>query len=236
MPKRKELTDFERGEIIGLHKGGFPQRKIADTLNHPKSTVGDIIKKFNTLGLTSTISRSDRSKILNDWDKRHLIKLIKANRNLTLAEITEKFNIILKFTVSDRTVQRVLHEEGYSGHAAKKKPFISEKNRKKRYGWCRMRKNWTTEWDYIIWSDESRYELFNNDFRNWVWRKKDERYNIECLKPTVKNSIGIIVWGCFCNNKLGPLVLIEGTLNSDRYIELLDEYLILTKKMSYNNP
>ena len=35
-----------------------------------------------------------------------------------------------------------------------------------------------------------------------------------------------MVWGCFCNNKLGPLVLIEGTLNSDRYIELLEEYLL----------
>ena len=88
-----------------------------------------------------------------------------------------------------------------------------------------MRKNWTTEWNYIIWSDESRFELFNNDSRNWVWRRKNERYNTDCLKPTVKNSIGVMVWGCFCNNKLGPLVLIEGTLNSDRYIELLKEYI-----------
>jgi hypothetical protein len=32
-----------------------------------------------------------------------------------------------------------------------------------------------------------------------------------------------MVWGCFCNNKIGPLVLIEGTLNSDRYIELLHQ-------------
>jgi transposase len=84
--------------------------------------------------LTSTISRSGRPKILNDQDKRHLVKIIKANRNLTLTEITEKFNTTLKFSVSDRTVQRVLHEEGYSGHAAKKKPFISEQNRKKRFG------------------------------------------------------------------------------------------------------
>ena len=35
-----------------------------------------------------------------------------------------------------------------------------------------------------------------------------------------------MVWGCFCNNKLGPLVLIEGTLNSDKYIELLEEHLL----------
>jgi IS30 family transposase len=55
MPKRKELTDFERGEIVGLHKAKIPQRKIAEILNHPKSTVGDVIKKYNEQGLTSTI-------------------------------------------------------------------------------------------------------------------------------------------------------------------------------------
>jgi transposase len=131
MPKRKELTDFERGEIVGLHKAKIPQRKIAEILNHPKSTVGDVIKKYNEQGLTSTIPRSGRPKILTDRDKRQLVKIIKANRNLTLVEITEKFNETLNFSISSRTVQRVLHEEGYSGHAAKKKPFISEQNRKK---------------------------------------------------------------------------------------------------------
>ena len=45
-------------------------------------------------------------------------------------------------------------------------------------------------------------------------------------KLTVKNSIGVMVWGCFCNDKLGLLVLVEGTLNSDKYIELLKEHLL----------
>jgi DDE superfamily endonuclease len=89
-----------------------------------------------------------------------------------------------------------------------------------------MRKNWITEWEKVIWSDESRFELFNNDSRNWVWRKKNERYQVDCLKPTVKNSVGIMVWRCFCNNKLGPLVLIEETLDSDKYIKLLKKHLI----------
>jgi len=226
MSQRKELTDFERGEIVGLSKGKVSIRKIADILKHPKSTVGEVIKKYNEQGATTTASRSGRPKILSERDNRHLLKIVKENRNNTLEELTENFNTSMAISVSNRTVQRTLHKEGYSGHAAKKKPFVSEQNRKKRYAWCRMRKNWTTEWNYIIWSDESLFELFNNDSRNWVWRRKNERYNTDCLKPTVKNSIGVMVWGCFCNNKLGPLVLIEGTLNSDRYIELLKEYLI----------
>jgi len=226
MLKSKELTDFERGKIVGLHIGGFSIRKISEILKHPKSTVGDIVKKYNEQGLTSTLPRSGRPKILSERDNRQLIKITKNNRNKTLEEITEDFNITLDKPVSSRTVQRTLHQKGYSGCAAKKKPFVSEINRKKRYGWCRMRKKWEKEWDSIIWSDESRFEIFNNDSKNWVWRKKDEKYQVNCLKPTVKNSEGVMVWGCFCNNKIGPLVLIEGTLNSDRYIELLEEHLI----------
>jgi len=48
-----------------------------------------------------------------------------------LEEITESFNTGLNISVSSSTVRRTLHQEGYSGHAAKKKPFISEKNKKK---------------------------------------------------------------------------------------------------------
>jgi transposase len=226
MPKRQELTDFERGEIVGLFKGGFAYRKISEILGHPTSTIGDIIKKYNDKGLTTTMPRSGRPAKTSERDNRHLIKVVKESRKSTLKEITEDFNIATNTSVSTRTIQRILHKEGYSGHAAKKKPFISEKNRKKRYGWSRMRKNWITEWESIIWSDESRFELFNNDSNNWIWRKTNERYNVECLNPTVKKSKGIMVWGCFCNNKLGPLVLVEGTLNSDRYIELLENYLL----------
>ena len=71
---RRGLTDFERGEIVGLSKGGFSQRKISDILKVPKSTVGDVIKKYNKQGLTTTASCSGRPEILSEYDKRHLIR------------------------------------------------------------------------------------------------------------------------------------------------------------------
>jgi len=131
MSQRKELTDFERGEIVGLSKGKVSIRKIADILKHPKSTVGEVIKKYNEQGATTTASRSGRPKILSERDNRHLLKIVKENRNNTLEELTENFNTSMAISVSNRTVQRTLHKEGYSGHAAKKKPFVSEQNRKK---------------------------------------------------------------------------------------------------------
>ncbi len=46
MTKNRKLTVFKRGEIIGLFKGKYSVRKIAEILRHPKSTVQDIITKY----------------------------------------------------------------------------------------------------------------------------------------------------------------------------------------------
>ena len=83
-----------------------------------------------------------------------------------------------------------------------KKPFISEINRKKRYGWCNARKHWENEWGKIIYSDESRFELFQNDSNDWVWRSSTEKYDKKYLRPTVKKSDGIMVWDVFQKKKL----------------------------------
>ncbi|CAH1767297.1 947_t:CDS:2, partial [Entrophospora sp. SA101] len=82
--------------------------------------------------------------------------------------------------------------------------------RKKGYAGVMKKKIWSSnEWDKIIFSDESRFELFQNNSNDWVWRKPGEKYNKENLSPTVKKSDGIIVWGCFTREKMDPLALVE---------------------------
>ena len=44
--RRKELTDFERSEIVGLSRGGFSYGNIFKILDIPKSTVGVVVKKI----------------------------------------------------------------------------------------------------------------------------------------------------------------------------------------------
>ena len=86
----------------------------------------------------------------------------------------------------------------------------------------------------IIWSDESYFRLFNGDGRRLVWRQSTEKFNVDCLIPTHKSGQdGIMVWGCFHKNELGPLVRLDGRVNSRDYINLLQDnllpYLVLLK-------
>jgi len=226
MTDKRELTEFERGEIIGSWKCGVKIVNIMRELKYSYSTVWDVIERYKQRGTAENAPRSGRPAALDDRDKRRLVRVPKGERTKALQEITDDYNIGVANPVSSRTVQRALHSKGYYGRVAKKKPLVSEPNRKKRLAWCRMRKEWHNEWNMVIFSDESRFEMFNNDSQMWVWRQTGEKYNKDCLRPTVQKSDGIMVWGCFCRGMIGPLVLVEGRITAEKYREILSDHLI----------
>src|SRR5438270_238501 len=79
----------------------------------------------------------------------------------------------------------------------------------------------------IIWSDESRFTLFQNDGPSRVWRKNGTRYDIENLTPTVKHGGGgVMMWECFSGKGLGPLVKVDGKMNRLDYIDILEKNLL----------
>src|SRR2546421_721805 len=80
MPKSKELTEFERGEIVGLSKINLSVRKIAEVLLIAKSTVQDVINKYRRRGLITAAPRSGRPPILTPRNTRTLIKMVKKDR------------------------------------------------------------------------------------------------------------------------------------------------------------
>ena len=72
----------------------------------------------------------------------------------------------------------------------------------------------------ILWSDETKIELFGLNAKSHVWRKPG-------TIPTVKHGGGsIILWGCFPASGTGRLVRIEENINGVMYREILDENLL----------
>jgi len=61
-----------------------------------------------------------------------LARIVHKDRKQAVEEITEEFNQTLNVLVSKRTIQRTLHSIGYYGRTGRKKPLVSEVNRKKR--------------------------------------------------------------------------------------------------------
>jgi len=105
----------------------------------------------------------------------------------------------------------------------KKVPMLTERHLKTRVEWCK--KHLETDWSKVVISDESMFQLFRHKTR--LWGKK--RRNIKA--PT--RSPQIMVWGGISTRGSTPLIFIEGSVDTQKYIEILEEGLIKTMDILY---
>ena len=82
-------------------------------------------------------------------------------------------------------------------------------------------------WSKVLWSDESRFCLYQSDGRVYVRHRVVEEYIDACMVPTARHGGGgIMVWGCMMTQGVGHLAMVSGTLNSSGYIDLLENSMI----------
>jgi transposase len=73
------LTENERGQIIGLYKNGVSKVKISKVLGFPRTTVIRTIQNFEERGNVKSLLNSGRPKILNNIHPENvLINLIES--------------------------------------------------------------------------------------------------------------------------------------------------------------
>lgn len=64
------------------------------------------------------------------------------------------------------------------------------------------------------------------DSRSKVIRTKREAYHTDCLRKKVKFPASIMAWGCMSVRGVGNLDFVQGTVNAEKYIEILNQHLL----------
>lgn len=154
---------------------------------------------------------------------RRIVRKSMQNPKLTAPELLDS----IKPNVSVRTVQRRLTEVGLNGRVAAKKPFVSKKNMKKRMDFARRHLEWTIkDWEKVLFSDESKFNLINSDGVRYVRRPINERYNPSYTIGTFKHGGGsIMVWGSFSALGVSPIHRINGIMDQYQYRNILQEVM-----------
>lgn len=81
-------------------------------------------------------------------------------------------------------------------------------------------------WKSVIFTDESKFNIFGCDGRTKVWRKPNEELKKRNLRATVKYGGGhVMVWGCFAASGVGNLEFIESKMNAEMYVDILKKNL-----------
>jgi len=116
-----------------------------------------------------------------------------------------------------------LRRNGYNGRVPRRKPFISETNRRKRIDFAKNHLNKDILfWKKVLFTDESKFNIFGCDGKGKVWRKVGTQLEIKNTVPTVKHGGGsVLVWGCMAASGVGNLVFIDQIMDRWAYLNIL---------------
>ncbi len=130
--------------------------------------------------------------------------------------------------VSAQTIRRSLHKIGLHGFHNRRKPLLKMMHKKacKQFAEDKQTKD-MDYWNHVLWSDETKINLFGSDLVSDLWRQPGEEYKDKCVLSTVKHGDGsVMVWGCMSAASIGELQFIEGTMNVNIYCHILKQSMI----------
>lgn len=228
MVKIRERSREIREKVVKFNGEGMSVREISRRLDVPKSTVHNILQKFKKTGTVRNLAGRGRKRKTTQRTDHQIKQLAIKNRKISAAKIAAEVKMATETEICPQTVRNRLNQTGLHGCVPRKKPLISKRNKTKRLNFAREHVNKPPEfWQSILWSDESKFNIFGSDGRGRVWRSKAETLRTECLRPTVKHGGGnVMVWGCMSSKGLGRLHFIDGIMNSDMYIEILRDQML----------
>lgn len=228
MPKVKEYSQDLKDAVISAIRKGKTQAQVAKDFGLSRQIVNVWKIKHQSTGTTDNKQRAGRPCKITPRTKNLIRKLSKADPKKTAVDINKELREYHNVQISNSAVKLILRESNLHGRRPSKKPLISAKNRKARLEFARDHQNWTPEqWSRVLWSDESKFNLFSSDGIRYVRRPINARNDVRYQVPTVKHGGGhVMVWGCFSRLGVGPLVPIEGIMDRFKYCEILQSHML----------
>ncbi|KAG2459502.1 TCB1 transposase, partial [Polypterus senegalus] len=225
--KSKELSVDLRDRIVSKHKSGESYRKISAALKVPMSTVALIIRKWKKFKTTITLLRASPPSKLSNRGRRALVREVTKNLMVTLSEL-QRSSVESEEPSRRTTISAAIHISGLYGRVARRKPLLSKRHMAAHLEFAKRHlKNSQTMRNKILWSDETKIELFGVNARRHVWRKPGTDHHQANTIPTVKHGGGsIMLWGCFSAAGTGKLVRIKGKMTAAMYRDILGENLL----------
>ncbi|GFW42351.1 transposable element Tcb1 transposase [Trichonephila clavipes] len=186
-----QSSEFERGLIIRMITAGWSTRRVAGQM--------------------------DRSEKTTRREDQRIVRQRLVDPTLTRSTIRADIGV----AIVPQTISRHLAETNFKY----KRPFrvlpLRPEHRQLRLQWCQASLMWNaTDWQKVVFSDESRFVSGTDDNRVRVWRRPGERYNSPhtVLRHTTRRA-GVMVWGTIAYDSRSTLIVMRGTLTGQRYVD-----------------
>ncbi|GFT93239.1 transposable element Tc1 transposase [Trichonephila clavipes] len=211
------LSEFERGLIIGIKTAGWSTRRVASQVDRSECAVRKCWEQWTREGTHARKTGSGATRKTTRREDRRNVRQALVDPTVTRSTIRADVGV----AIVPQTISRYLAEANLKS----KRPFralpLTPEHRQLRLQWCQARSMWNvTDWQKVVFSDESRFVLGTDDNRVRVWRHPGERYNSPhtVLRHTARTA-GVMVWEVIAYDSRSTLIVMHGTLTGQRYVD-----------------
>ena len=222
-----KFSDFDKGRLIGMLESGIKQKIVCEKFNLPKSTVSRWWKEFKEFGSLKQKKGSGRTKKHDIRTEKALVRNVLRSKSGAVSKVAKYMRDTGSLLVSNPTAKRMMHNQKFVARKKTFKPFLTDKHMQKRKLYGHDKLLWTEDdWKKVLFTDETKVNLFGSDGMQWYWSKPEETLNKQltrrAIKPTKKHGGGSVhIWGCFGFKGVGFCCRYDGGMNAELYLQIL---------------
>lgn len=216
---RKRVSNELRAMAVGMTMAGASISAASRHLGISRKCVRNTVERLESTGTVSDRRHSGRKPTTTERTVRAICNEVRHDRCSTAREVCTS----LQLPIGERRVQQILKKRLWKKGSGGRKPRLRPFDKQRRLNWCRQHVSWTSaNWQRILFSDESRFELYNRKARRRVWKSPTRRCLDETVTPTLQGGAGAVgIWGCMSADGTGCSQFYRGTLTSANYVDVL---------------
>ena len=191
MSHHKQLSPTKRARAVALRKAGLSFQQIAEELGCHKSSASRTWHRYHRKEIfyAKTPGRG-RPKALDAYEHCKACRLIRSGQFDTATAVQHDHFM----EVSLRTMMRTLGEEGLHGHHKQKVPLLCPVHHVRRLNFAKTCQEWNAwDWRAVIFSDESKFQLYGSDGLQWCQRGPGEAFDSQNVQQMLKHGGGRIM-------------------------------------------
>lgn len=226
----RNLTRDECAQAVILSEEGWSYRRIGRRFNVSHTSISRMLERFLETGDHTRRPGQGRNRVTTPIQDRFLRISALRQRFVTHRSLQIQLRDVHAIQISNETVRQRLREYNLTPRIAARGPLLTAEHRRGRLRFAREHVNWLeADWGRVLFTDESRFCLYNNDRRVRVLRRPNERY-AQCnfSHNTLFSGGSVMVWGGISLTARTDLVVIQnGTVTAERYIlEILEQHVV----------
>ncbi|GFT86884.1 transposable element Tc1 transposase [Trichonephila clavipes] len=155
-----------------------------------------VSKQWTDEGLTARKSGSGPRNVTSAREDRRLVRMGQTDRTAFSRQLAAQWSTATRVSLCASSIRRRLLQRGLRTRIPLCRIPLTQNHRRLRLHWANAHRSWRADWQQVVFSDNSRFNLWHHDGRIRVRLYAGERRIPECIiERHSGRTPGVMVWG-----------------------------------------